>query len=56
MRQFFLFQENIMGNSLHNKIYLGRASVLSSRRVQAGLFVGTFLAIGLVWMTVRAFK
>lgn len=45
-----------MGNSLHNKIYLGRASVLSSRRVQAALAVGACVSIGLVWLAIRALK
>lgn len=45
-----------MGNSLHNKIYLGRTSVLSSKPVQAALFVGAFVSIGLVWLAMRVFK
>jgi hypothetical protein len=48
--------ENIMGNSLHNKIYLGRASVLSSRRAQAAAAIGAFVSIGLVWMLLRTLK
>ena len=42
-----------MGNSLHNKIYLGRTSALASRRVQAAMVIGACMSIGLVWMAVR---
>ena len=45
-----------MGNSLHDKIYLGRTSVLDSRRVQAVLFIGAFASIGLVWLAIRALR
>lgn len=46
-----------MGNSLHNKIYLGRRSVaLSAKRVQAALCVAAFASIGLLWLLLRAFK
>lgn len=47
-----------MGNSLHNKIYLGRRSVavLNSKRVQAMICVGAFASIGVVWLLIRAFK
>ena len=45
-----------MGNSLHDKIYLGRTSVLSSKRMQAFLFIGTFASIGLVWLAIRALR
>lgn len=45
-----------MGNSLHNKIYLGRTSVLASRRVQALLTVSTILSLGLLWMAIRTFR
>lgn len=42
-----------MGNSLHNKIYLGRTSVLASRRIQAAMVIGAFVSIGLVWAAIR---
>ncbi|MBV7536605.1 hypothetical protein KW842_12595 [Duganella sp. sic0402] len=46
-----------MGNSLHNKIYLGRRSVaLSTKRVQAMVCVAAFASIGLVWLVIRAFQ
>lgn len=45
-----------MGNSLHNKIYLGRTSVLSSRRLRAVLALSAFASIGLVWIAIRSFK
>lgn len=32
-----------MGNTMHNKIQLGRASPLASRRVQAGLIASGVL-------------
>nr|WP_315254737.1 hypothetical protein [uncultured Duganella sp.] len=45
-----------MGNSLHNKIYLGRRSVaLSAKRVQAMICVAAFASIGLAWLAIRAF-
>jgi hypothetical protein len=47
-------QENIMGRSLHNKIYLGRTSVLASKRGQAMAALGALVSIGLVWMAFRA--
>ena len=50
---FWSLGENVMGNSLHNKIYLGRTSVLSSRRVQAAVALGAFVSIGLLWMAIR---
>ncbi|TYQ18655.1 MULTISPECIES: hypothetical protein [Duganella] len=44
-----------MGNSLHNKIYLGRRSVaLGTKRVQALLCVAAFASIGAVWLLIRA--
>lgn len=36
-----------MGNSLHNKIYLGRSSVFGSRRVQVALVLGLAAAVAL---------
>jgi len=44
-----------MGNSLHNKIYLGRTSVLGSRR-RVLLAVSVLVSIGLAWMTFRGYK
>lgn len=45
-----------MGNSLHNKIYLGRTSALASRRMQALMAVGVMVGIGVAWMAIRSFK
>ena len=46
-----------MGNSLHNKIYLGRRSVaLSTKRVQAMICVAAFASIGLAWLLIRTFQ
>lgn len=43
-----------MGNSLHNKIHLGRASALSSKRIQAAMLIGACATIGVIWLAVRA--
>lgn len=51
-----LLQEAAMGNSLHNKIRLGRASALSSRGVQAGLAVVAFVSMGAAWFVIQALK
>ncbi len=45
-----------MGNSLHNKIYLGRSSVLGSRGMRAVLTVGAALGLGLLWIALRGVK
>jgi hypothetical protein len=46
-----------MGNSLHNKIYLGRRTVaLSTKRVQAMICIAAFASIGLAWLVIRAFQ
>ena len=45
-----------MGNSLHNKIHLGRTSVLSSKRLQAAVAIGVFASIGLVWIVIRTLQ
>ena len=55
-RRFIVLGENMMGNSLHNKIYLGRASVLESSRWRAVLLLGTCLCIGLAWLALRAIR
>jgi hypothetical protein len=52
----FLFSGGTMGNSLHNKIYLGRTSVLATRRGRAALAVGTLAGAALVWMALRALR
>lgn len=41
-----------MGNSLHNKIRLGRATALHSRTVQAALVVAAFASIGALWLLI----
>lgn len=44
-----------MGNSLHNKIYLGRrSSALSAKPVQALICIAAFASIGLFWLAIRA--
>lgn len=43
-----------MGNSLHNKIRLGRATALHARAMQALLVVAAFASIGAVWLVVRS--
>lgn len=45
-----------MGNSLHNKIYLGRTSVLGSARWRAALVFGACASIGLAWLVLRTFR
>ena len=45
-----------MGNSLHNKIYLGRGSVLRSRGVQVALLLCAMLSIGAAWFLFRTLK
>ena len=45
-----------MGNSLHNKIYLGRrAPVFGSRRMQALFILGAVASAGLVWLALRSY-
>jgi hypothetical protein len=45
-----------MGSTLHNKIYLGRGSLLASRRLQAALALGALAGAGLAWAALRALK
>ncbi|NML61878.1 hypothetical protein HHL21_12480 [Massilia sp. RP-1-19] len=45
-----------MGNSLHNKIYLGRTSVLGSARWRAALVLGAFFGVGFAWLALRALR
>lgn len=39
-----------MGTTLHNKIHLGRSSILSSRKAQAALVIGALVGLTLVCM------
>lgn len=44
-----------MGNSLHNKIYLGRrASPLASKRIQLLIGVGLVAGLSLLWVALRS--
>jgi len=46
-----------MSTTLHNKIYLGRNSLLDSRQVQlAALALGALAGIGLVWVARRSLR
>lgn len=45
-----------MGNSLHNKIYLGRSTMLSSRRWQAALGFGLLVGAALAWARLRGLR
>ena len=46
-----------MGNSLHNKIYLGRrASAFNAKGVAALVFLGAIAACGLFWCLFHALK
>jgi hypothetical protein len=49
-----LFLESVMGNSLHNKIYLGRRSVLASRRLRMVLGMGAAAGVGLALLMFRS--
>ena len=42
-----------MGNSLHNKIYLGRRIDLHRRRALALMCAGAVAGIALVWLALR---
>jgi hypothetical protein len=55
-RQCHCSGENIMGSSLHNKIQLGRSSVLASKRVQSFLLLTAVVGISLAWFTLRTIK
>lgn len=48
--------ERQMGNSLHNKIYLGRNTGFASRRFQGVLAISGIVAAGLVWIALRALR
>jgi hypothetical protein len=43
-----------MGNSLHNKIYLGRRSMLASRRLRMVLGMGAVAGVGLALLMFRS--
>ena len=46
-----------MGNSLHNKIYLGRGlSIFDSRSMQTLAILGAVTGASLVWLAIRAYK
>lgn len=45
-----------MGNSLHNKIYLGRRPVLDSKSLLALALTGAVAGCGLAWLLLRGFK
>jgi len=45
-----------MGNSLHNKIYLGRSTGFASRRFQGVLAVGAIFGAGLLWIALRTLR
>jgi hypothetical protein len=42
-----------MGNSLHNKIYLGRSAVFNARRWQLAMAFGVLAGIALLWAALR---
>ncbi|WP_332878789.1 hypothetical protein [Massilia sp. S19_KUP03_FR1] len=41
-----------MGNSLHNKIYLGRHGAFGARLVQRALLVAAIVGMALAWLLV----
>jgi hypothetical protein len=45
-----------MGNSLHDKIYLGRSTGFASRRFQGVLAIGAIICAGLLWIALRALR
>jgi hypothetical protein len=45
-----------MGNSLHNKIYLGRSFALGSRRAQVALAFGVLAGVALAWAALRGLR
>lgn len=45
-----------MGKTLHNKIYLGRTSLMDSRGFQLALGFGVLAGIGLSWALLRALR
>jgi hypothetical protein len=45
-----------MGNSLHNKIYLGRGWMLASPWLRLLLSASALAAIGLAWIVFRSLK
>ena len=48
--------EETMSTTMHNKIYLGRNTLLTSHRLQAVLALSALAGAGLVWAIVRAFR
>lgn len=45
-----------MSNSLHNKIYLGRHSVLSGRRLQRVLLVSAIVGVAAAWLALSGWR
>jgi hypothetical protein len=45
-----------MGNSLHNKIHLGRTPLLASRPLQVALALTLTVAVVLAWVAVHSSK
>ena len=52
----FSYGDTQMGNSLHNKIYLGRNHGFTSRRFQGVLAVAGIIGAGLVWIALRTLR
>ena len=50
------WQEETMGSTLYNKIYLGRGPLFGSRRVQAALALGLVASAGLGWFALRSMR
>lgn len=45
-----------MSNSLHNKIYLGRQSLLGTRRVQRLLLVSAIVGVAGAWLALGGWR
>jgi hypothetical protein len=43
-----------MGKTLHNKIQLGRSSLMDSRRWQLAMALGVLAGFALTWVALRA--
>jgi hypothetical protein len=45
-----------VGNSLHNKIYLGRRPVMAGKNLVALALAGAVAGCGLAWLLLRSYK
>lgn len=45
-----------MGNSLHNKIYLGRRAAITGKNLVTLALAGAVAGCGLAWLLLRSYK